>query len=208
MAHSGSDVLAGLVNQAARVDRLRRKLDTAHTNDAITRAEADTLYAALLLELIKELELSIERYFLGLLCRKITVRGIKVNPVMQVSSWQSARRVVCGGRSYVDWLPYDKHVPRRAEAFFTGGRPFPSKFNSPHGNRMNQLMALRNSIAHRSDHSLRVFRTTVVANQQIPIRETESPGAFLRGIHATSPIQTRLELYSSYMLGVGRELLV
>jgi hypothetical protein len=99
--------------------------------------------------------------------------------------------VTFGGRSYLDWLPYQKYTLKRAKAFFRNGMPF-TNLDKTDMKKLEVLYIIRNAIAHKSQHSLSIFEKEVVGS--IPITQQErKPAGYLRGIFRITPSQTRYE---------------
>jgi hypothetical protein len=73
------------------------------------------------------------------------------------------------------------------------------KAPGPLEGNLEQVVAMRNAIAHASPHSLAVFRKEVTANLILLPRE-RTPAGFLMSLHAAHPRQTRFELFAGYLI--------
>jgi hypothetical protein len=136
------------------------------------------------------LERHLEQLFIGLVMGRYTVTGAGIRPLVRIESEVIARRVVAGGKRYVDWLPY-KHIDDRAPAFLSRGRPF-DRIGSADRDVLTRMLWIRNAIAHRSAHAMKVFRRNLVDGKGLPLSQ-RSPAGYLRGQHAVD--QTRLEYF-------------
>jgi hypothetical protein len=131
---------------------------------------------------------------------RYTVTGHNVRPLVQIQSDAVARRVVAGGKRYVDWLPY-VHLESRAPAFLSGGRPF-DRLEKDDKVVLERMLWIRNAIAHRSSHALKVFHDQLVEGKGLPPAQ-RTPSGYLRGQHA--PGQTRLEYFMAQgAIALGR----
>jgi hypothetical protein len=162
------------------------------------------MYEALFLSAVTSFESFLEDLFMGLLISGGGLQSTGVQPRMTIQSSIVAREVVIGpGRSYADWLPYSK-TRERAQVFFRGGRPFSRLVNS-HLQVLERTSAIRNAIAHKSQHSVDQFHRKVLAGMPIPQRE-KSPAGFLRGLLVGTPPITRFENYMGDLLAAARVL--
>lgn len=168
----------------------------------MSHGAADRMYEALFLSAVTSFESFLEDLFLGLLVSGAGLQSTGVRPRMTIQSPVVAREVVIGpGRNYADWLPYDR-TRERAEVFFRGGRPFTGLTN-PHLQVLERTGAIRNAIAHKSQHSVEQFNRKVLANTPIPPRE-RSPAGFLRGLMVGTPPLTRFENYMADLTTAAR----
>src|SRR4051794_27409628 len=88
------------------------------------KVDLERAYAAGYMLFYTSVERTLEELFVGLLTRKLTVTQAGVRPVVTAPNAPTALRLVLGGRSYVDWLPFDRHTKPRAEALLADGKPF------------------------------------------------------------------------------------
>ena len=101
-----------------------------------------------------------------------------------------ARDVVTGGKAYLSWFPYD-WTEKRAQAFFSGGRPF-TLLNAADKVFLQDLVTIRNAVAHQSSHALRKFEKRLISGTPLLPRE-RTPVGYLRSILRAAPVQTRYE---------------
>lgn len=167
---------------------------------AISQTDVHRVYAGAFLSFHTYVERSIERAFLGLLTRRFESTDVSVRPLVEIRSDKVAHAVVRSGRGFVDWLPYKQNTAKRADAFFSRGRPF-SNLEKSHHAVFNRATIIRNAIAHESSHALRQFSVTFTANRALP-PEQRRPAGYLRGQHAVG--QTRFDYMLSEAVSVMR----
>ena len=113
-------------------------------------------------------ESAIEKLFLGLVAGRLQHRDRRVRSLVQIRSAIIVRRVVFGGRSYADWLPYDQYTIPRAKAFFSAGRPFSDLARSQR-THLDDMTILRNVLAHQSNHAENRFHDRFIAGKALAI---------------------------------------
>ena len=69
------------------------------------------------------------------------------------------------------------------------------------------MFYIRNAIAHKSRHALRVFSEKVIDDQNL-LSQEKKPVGYLRSNYATSPPQTRYELIIFNMVQIARKLCI
>jgi hypothetical protein len=168
--------------------------------------DLDRAYAAGYMLFYTSVERTLEQLFVGLLTGKVTVTQSGVRPVVAAPNGPTALRLVLGGRTYADWLPYEHHTKRRAEALLANGKPFTS-LTKPDRVFLGRMSVLRNALAHRSDHSLRQFDREFIQNNPVPgglPPAQHKPIGYLRGQHAAN--QSRLSYQLAEAAGIVRRL--
>lgn len=146
-------------------------------------------------------EQAVEELFVGLVTGRV-MHARKVRPLLTVKSDLAARRIIAAGRSYADWLPFDKNTRPRAKAFFVGGKPFLDVNNDDRG-VLDRYSVIRNAIAHGSRYALARFQEEFVDGKSLPPQQKQ-PAGYLRGTHAGA--QTRLEFIVTELTAVVRRL--
>ncbi len=185
----------GLRDYANRMERLRSSRNISET-------DLNRVYAGAFLSFHTFLERSLERAFLGLLMGRLVSSDSSVRPLVAINSNKVAHEIVRGGRTYVDWLPYDRHMVKRADAFFSGGRPF-RNLSKAEMNVFARATVMRNAIAHESSHALRQFARFFTVGKSLP-PDQRRPAGYLRGQHAVG--QSRFDLMLSEGVVVMRSL--
>ena len=108
------------LKRLAQLERTRARVERLYASHRIGLREIEHIYGSLLMAAITGFEALLEELFLGLLVGRLAGR-LRAHPRVQVKSDLVARELVLEGRSYVDWLPYDRWVNPRAERYFRGG---------------------------------------------------------------------------------------
>lgn len=180
MPNSAMTVADEVATRARSLDRHLKKLENRNLKSAFTRAEIEKTYAGNLLLFYAFLERSLERLFVGLLCNRFVSGHPNIRPLVQVNSDKVAHAIIRGGRAYADWLPYE-HTQKRAEAFFSQGKPFTTL--DPNLLRPYQEIGIiRNAIAHQSSSAKNRFETRIIGDRPLP-PEQRRPAGYLRGNH-------------------------
>lgn len=203
MPRTALDLANGFVSHLRHLDSIRTKMERLQGSGQIVRHDIEQIYLGLYIEAVTSLERTIEQLFIALLTRRVVHSSRSIVPRIPPTSPQVARKIVLGGQSYVDWLPY-RHTEKRAEAFFRNGLPF-SNLNLTEKKQLEQIMYIRNAIAHKSVHSLRTYETKVLSSLSLRPRE-RTPAGFLRSIFRVAPAQTRYEYFATEMASIARRL--
>lgn len=173
----------------------RKKIDRLYSQGLLVRRDVERVYEGLYLDAITSLEASIEDLFI----RIVTGQSLPTGVVVRVSfnSSQVARDVMLGGeRRYLDWFPYNR-TEKRAKAFLRGGRPF-TQLSTADKNVLEEMLTIRNAIAHKSPHSRKRFED-FVANFPLISRE-RTPAGFLRS--KINVATARYQYYASEMIRI------
>ncbi len=180
------------VGHVRALEWTRTKVERLYSQNSLVRRDVELVYEGLYLDCMTSFESSIEHIFLQLLTGHITLREVTAR--VNFKSGIVARDVLLGGeKKYVDWLPYDK-TENRAKAYFRGGLPF-SKFTNIEKRTIDDMLIIRNAIAHESAHSYNRFQKFISV---LPLTPREkSPAGFLRS--HIDPTTTRFQLYVAAM---------
>ncbi|MBZ5740332.1 hypothetical protein [Nocardioides mangrovi] len=165
-------------------------------------ADRNQVYAGAYVAYLAFFEQQLEDLFIGLLTHKYVHPNTGVKPVVAMPNAKAAKSLITGGRSYVDWLPYDQHTRKRATAFLLEGQPFLG-LGKPDRAALERASVLRNALAHQSDHSQRRFKEEFTDGKSLRTGELK-PGGYLRGSH--SRLKTRFEVQLQELVRVIREL--
>jgi hypothetical protein len=182
-----SSLAADVAQRARGATGYVGRLERLYQAGELSRQDMHRSYGGAYLSFFTLFERSLENLFLGLLMGRLTCSQA-TRSLVEVRSDVVARRLVAGGRSYADWLPFD-HTITRAETFLSGGRPF-TDVSSVDRNALKRAHYIRNAVAHESNHSLRQFQRHVIGQQFVPVHELR-PAPYLRGAHAAG--QSRLD---------------
>ena len=185
------------------LDMTRNKMERLlSTNDIVIR-DIDQVYAGLYLDAVASFERLIEDLFIGLASGRLTVSSVQAVPLVSFTNKRAMYEIISGGRRYVDWLPYNR-TEDLANRFFQQGLPFTTLSNSEK-RQIEMLGFVRNAIAHRSDHSKRVFQNNVIGNQSLMNRE-KTPAGYLRSVFRVSPLQRRYDDFVNSMAAIAIKL--
>jgi hypothetical protein len=171
-------------------------------NKLIVRRDIEQVYEGLFISAITSFENWLENLFIGLLVGRVKHKS-SVIPRVTFRSDQVAREVTFGGRNYVDWFPY-RYTEKRAEAFFRNGMPFKS-LSGPDKKNLENYLYIRNAVAHKSNHSLNIFKEEVISSTPLPPQE-QTPAGYLRSRFRISPVQTRYENIITELVSVANKL--
>jgi hypothetical protein len=203
MAKTAISLADIFVGHLKALEWTRCKMEKLFSKGAIVRRDIERVYEGLYLDTITSLENLIERLFLGLLTRRLFHNSSSVVPRVTFRSPLVAREVVFGGRNYVDWFPYH-YTEQRAKAFFRDGAPF-SYLENPDKRLLENLLYIRNAIAHKSGYSKSKFEQEVIGTTPITPREKTAAG-FLRSRFRIAPVQTRYENLIADTVIIARKL--
>lgn len=204
MPTPASDIFLTLQRRYIKLDRTSSRVGQLHSEGKISVFDVEQIYAGLYLDAFVSLERFIEDLFLGYVSGLVTSPSTASHPLFHIKPASKAKDVMLGGKSYIDWIPYDSNTKKRAGVFFKRDSPFVTLSRSEEA-LLVQLHQIRNALAHRSAHSLDVFKRLVIGNLPIPPRDRR-PSRFLLTIFRANPSQTRLQNYLFEMLTIARHL--
>jgi hypothetical protein len=203
MPRSAVKLADDLVSHLNGLDQTRNKAEKLFRAGSLVRRDIEQVYGGLYLDAVTSFETFIENLFVGLLVGGVTPPHSGIVTRVNIKSHTVARDVVFGGRNYVDWLPFD-YTERRAKAFFRNGAPF-TTVGKPDKKLFSDLLYIRNAIAHKSTHSIRMFEREVIGSVPLTRRE-RTPTGFLRSQFRSAPAQTRYEAQVGNMAFIARKL--
>ena len=202
MPRESSAIASEVASRARGLDLYLKRVEGLHSRGLLTVKDVERAYTGGFLEFYAHLERAIEKLFLGLLARKLASSDRTVRPRVSVLSTSVATDIIFSGRSYADWLPYDRYTLPRAKAYFSGGRPF-ERLDSLEQRALKNNSVIRNALAHQSTAALTNFYKTFVENRNLPQRQRR-PAAYLRGSHTIG--QTRMSFHLAAAVSVLRKL--
>jgi hypothetical protein len=202
MARPISVVAEEVASRAKGLRDYAHRMEGLHRSRDISLSDLHRVYAGAFLSFHTYLERSIERAFLGLLVRQFESTDRNVRPLVDINSNKVAHDVIRGVRPFAEWLPYDQYTVKRADAFFSGGRPFTNLTNAQ-VNVFARTTIVRNAIAHESSYALRRFGKSFTDHRALP-PEQRKPAGYLRGQHAVG--QSRLDFMLSEAVNSMRAL--
>jgi hypothetical protein len=179
MAKPSNLIARAVVARARTIEHHIDRMEKLYLAREILRSDINRIYAGAFLTYFTFLERSIEQLFMGLLMNRLTMSQRDVRSLIDVRSEVVVRRVVAGERRYVDWIPFDERLRRRAKAFLAGGRPF-STVSLADRKVLERAALIRNALAHDSTFAIRQFSLAFVDGLGLP-PEQHSPPGYLRG---------------------------
>jgi hypothetical protein len=193
MPRSSSVIGDEIASRARGLDLFLQRTERLHRERRLSRGDVERAYSGGFLEFYAYAERSLERLFLGLLRGRLTSPHRGVRPLIMVNSDVIASAIVTGDRAYADWLPYGRYTAKRAEAYFSGGRPF-SLLDKVDLGAFERAGVVRNALAHQSGSANRIFEDKMVIGKSLP-PDQRRPAGYLRGIHTIG--QTRMNFMLS-----------
>ena len=187
-----------------RLERIRRRFEKGFSKGQIPLRDLELVYEALFLRATTQFERFLENLFCGVLLRTIVYSKRRASPVSEIKSAKALYRLVWRGEKYLDWLRYEK-TETRAKVFLNGGRPFTSLDATQRGVIRN-IAAIRNAIAHSSEHAAEEFKKHVIAGQPIAPRDC-TPARYLRIQFLATPPTRRFEKSMEDILAVAKALM-
>ena len=193
-----------LTSNYKSLDLTRRRVDKLFDNKQITLRDKKQFYEGLYLKTHVLFESFLEKLFYGLLVENSSIETpSRVVPRISIKSYVIARDLVQAGKDYIDWIPYERTM-EAAKLYFRNGEPF-CGLNHGETQDIYKSHVMRNVIAHESRHSLNKFEQHLIGSTNISSSERK-PAGYLMGIYATSPNQTRYELYAAKLRQIAIKL--
>jgi hypothetical protein len=180
-----------LAREARSLEVYVRRTERLVAAGKLPMVDRDRAYAAGYTLFYTSLEFAIENLFIGIITCKLTLKQAGVKPIVTARTQAVAMQLILGGRTYVDWLPFERHTHRRAKALLVGGKPFTCLSKSDR-RFLERMSILRNALTHRSAHALRQFEREFIEQNPVPgglPPAQHDPVGYLRGQHAAN--QTR-----------------
>lgn len=191
MSKRANIVGKSLISYLESLEITRRKVETAFSNNHISKRDIEKIYDGLYLNAIGSFENFLEELFFGLLSNKLTVSRA-IRPRVTFTSVHAIRKVLLGKNDYLKWLPYNLTI-NMAGIYFFGKTPFICLENKEIED-LQKMVWVRNAVAHKSPYAMKKFEKHVIGGLTLPPSE-KNPSGFLRGNFRVSPLQTRYEDY-------------
>lgn len=175
------------------------RIDEAVAAGHLWKADGPLSITTAVIRFAYELEHQLESHFVYLVRGKTLRSGS--GPRMKYSSDIVLRDHLLQDRRYVDWLPYDQ-TEKRAKLFLRGGRPF-TELSIDGRKAFRELSAIRNVLAHESNHAAARFEKVVLSSRVVPSYERKVE-RYLKGEHSTGV--SRLENHMNECIQAFKEL--
>lgn len=146
----------------------------------------------------------LEETFIRYMCGAKSASGYGPGLVATYPSIEHARRVTQGSRPYADWAQ-PNIVIERAQIHFRNGEPYKSALRAGMV-LLNELLTIRNRIAHRSPHAIAQFRGFVL-HKLGRNPQGMGPGRFL--LTLVPPVQSEsfIQYYGHFVIAVANTIL-
>jgi len=204
MPNNPSTLADTLTRKYKALELTRQRVEKLYIKKKIVQRDRKQFYEGLYLKTHVLFETFIEELFYGLLVDNSSILTPQnVIPRVNIKSHFIARQLVQGGKKYIDWIPYEKTIDC-AKLYFRNGIPF-ATLTQNEKDDIYKSHVIRNVIAHESKHSLRKFEQHLIGSTILP-RVERKPAGYLMGIYATSPAQTRYELYAAKLKSIAVKL--
>ena len=181
------------------LNEIRRNFEVAFNAGNINAQDIIQAYSGLYLETFTYFENLIEMLFLGMISgevahhNSIIVKKIKIKPATETQA------VIFAQKPYLDWLPFDKTIPR-ANIYFTDGKPF-SLLTTDQNKKLTNYHKIRNAIAHKSGKAILEFEKIINGLTLLPIEKT--PTGYLRNIPSAATNKTQLQIISEELVAIS-----
>lgn len=203
MARPASELADALVGHLGRTNVTRRRCERLFSEGRMKRDDIELVYQGLFLDAVCSFERFVEGLFVGLLCEHVAHPSRRVRTKVRFGAAAVCRQVLAGSRPFIDWLPFDR-TQKLAERFLAEGLPF-SEIAANDVGRLQNVSLIRNAVAHRSRHAIKVFENSVLG--QVPLLAHErTPAGYLRSVYVSAPAQTRYEESVIVLAGVAKAL--
>lgn len=195
-----SSALDDFVSVLERIEKTRSKMEGLFLENRLGVTDLDAVYESLFLRSVTGFEVFLEKLFVDILDKEKTYPvKRRVSLRMEANTKQARKAILLQGNDYLDWLPI-KRTLERSEIYLLGGRPF-SELS--HGDRsiISTITFIRNAIAHKGDHSQRIFREKVIGSTALRPSE-KRPASFLRTKVGSG--QNRFQVYTLQLVKIAR----
>jgi len=185
------------------VERTRRRLESLCDQGHLVGRDLEMAYSGLFIRSVTSFEAFLEDLFLAVLAGKTarsTYTAKTLFPELRSFSTPRIRLLLLGDRRFFDWLPYS-YTETRANRYFAGKTPF-AAIDSTDKKALDEILYIRNALAHASPHARDTFATKVIRDLPLPPRE-RTPVGYLRSSYRSVPSQTRFEHHSSELLRIA-----
>ncbi|MDP3296017.1 MAG: hypothetical protein Q8N09_00220 [Thermodesulfovibrionia bacterium] len=201
MAKHSSAYFFQFISHLNNVEHTRKKMEFLYEQKLIVERDLNFVYSGLFLDVITNFENMIEDLFTDLLTGNTKHLSRKVQTKIIFPTINICRDIVYGTKSYIDWFPYDQTL-KRSNIFFKNGLPF-SSLEKQNKTILQEMVYIRNALAHKSRHALKMFNREVIKDKVL-IPKEKSPIGYLRRIVALAPRQTQYEVYISEIANIAK----
>lgn len=177
-------------------------MEGLYAEGRIVLRDLHSVYEALFITACSSFEAFLEAQFFAVLEERATfAKKRKVVLRMKPTTSAALRDILLQGKDYLTWLPFS-HTEERAKLYLKDGRPF-SELDGGSKSKIKTVHLIRNAMAHRSDHSKKLFDEKVIGDMALlPIER--KPAGFLRSQVRAAPVVIRFEVYMQDLSAIAR----
>jgi hypothetical protein len=201
-----STPLDKLAYNFARINASRKRQSKLFENGLTKKNDIRFQINGLFLIAMRQFEFFLEEHLVALAAdevkfapRSIDGKRIAVQQINNEREPKNIQRLLNGGRSYVDFLPYDKSI-RLAKVFLKKGYPFSLLPTTPK-RQIEKCISIRNLVAHESIAARRSFKEKVLDVTPLPPYERNTAGYLMTDFDMT---RTNFEADISNLLAAAR----
>jgi hypothetical protein len=202
-------VLSAYHRQLINLDYTRGRMESLYAQHRVSLRDVSAVYESLFLRAVVGFEEFCEELFFEILDGKTRYATSKVIIKFTAVSSAASREIVLHRQKYLTWLPFSSTEERVGLYFVrrgpdeTAGRPF-MEVQSLDKKTLEKIVLIRNVIAHRSAHAIRMFEQSVLADTALLAGE-KTPAGFLRS--QSTPSKKRFEDYIETLASIAKQIL-
>jgi hypothetical protein len=171
-------ILKAFNSRQKGIEITRKRVERLFRSGNINRRDMEMVYEAIFIRSVIAFENFCEKLFFGILEGTAKHKNKAVCPLIKSKSKKALRKIILAKKSYVNWIPYSE-TEARANLYLDGGLPF-TTLDANQKKIIATIIYIRNAIAHRSKHAMKVFKKEVVKNYPTLLPIERSPAGFLR----------------------------
>lgn len=196
------------LSKLIRLDQFNQSIVSAGSGRPKIGSVSDTqlflLNEGVFFSAFRSFEIFVEEIFILYSMQKPNLTNKVAKSHLSRANYDLNRNIIKGGQRFIDWASPDT-ILTRAELYFSDGEPIKSVI-STHLNELKHLKWLRNHIAHKSEESLRQYKTLLRDELlTIPVN-IPSPGKFLNTRLPADSSRYFLEIYLEKFNNIARAL--
>lgn len=175
-----------------RLHATRKRIEKLYKSDKILLKDVHILYEAMFLRAVTLFEEFLENLLFSIVRSDRTIVAGKTKSHVRFSSDSAMRRIMFGGKKYIDLLPFEK-AEKIASLYLKKGHAF-SVLSENDKTSLTKISKVRNAIAHSSRHARQEFESHVIRGL-VMLAKDKKPAAYLRFNFRSSPNQSWFEYH-------------
>ena len=193
-----SNALRDYTRKLDSIEQTRKRMDSLSIKKKVSRSDMMSAYESLFLRAIVGFESFCEQLFFDIVDHRVFYKRREVSTALRripsKKQNQVMRRIVFQDDAYLEWIPWDK-TRNRADKYLKEGRPF-SLLDSNDIGTLTKMVAVRNAIAHASEHAQARFKRTVLSQVNLVPADRNAAG-LLRSVFSSNPPLNYFQFYSN-----------